>query len=169
MASLKKDVHDSEQALFNPNCITKNLLEDIKRRCQCDKDVTVDLSDELGNVQNLIEHGRKYANDVLKPRGTFVLIRVEKKEGSESPLYTPMLNNIEVVTSSFRERLSRPESNASQRNSESRQRRKSSGSSWSKAKASVLMASGSSKSRKASRNEKRVQISRENGKLGMTL
>lgn len=41
--------------------------------------VLVDLSDEQGNVKNLIEHGRKYANDVLKPRGTFVLIKVESK------------------------------------------------------------------------------------------
>lgn len=39
----------------------------------------MDLSDELGNVKNLLEHGRKYANDVLKPRGTFVLIKVESK------------------------------------------------------------------------------------------
>lgn len=29
---------DAQQAIFNPNCTTKNLLDDIKRRCQCETD-----------------------------------------------------------------------------------------------------------------------------------
>ncbi|KAK3698550.1 hypothetical protein QZH41_014480, partial [Actinostola sp. cb2023] len=156
---------DCQHALFNPNCMTKNLLEDIKRRCKCDKDVTVDLCDEHGNVKNLLEYGKKQATDLLKPRGTFVLIRVEKKENAEYPTYTPMLNDVDVVTSAFVERLTRPDSQSSQRNTESRQRRKSSGSSWARAKTNLMLVSGNTKTRKKSRIDKQsVQFSRENSK-----
>lgn len=64
------------------------------------------------------------------------------------------------------ERLTRPDSQLSQRNTESRQRRKSSSSSWQRAKTSLMAASGNTKTRKPLKQDKRsVQISRENSKL----
>ncbi|KXJ15037.1 uncharacterized protein CXorf65 homolog [Exaiptasia diaphana] len=157
---------DYQQALFNPNCLTKNLLDDIKRRCKCEKDALVDLSDEHGNIKNLLQNTNRPAVDVLKPRGTFILIRVEKKENTEIPTYTPLCTDIEVVTTAFVERLTRPDSQLSQRNVESRQRRKSSSSSWQRARTSLMSVSGNTKARKPSKQDKRsVQISRENTKL----
>ncbi|XP_032225871.1 uncharacterized protein CXorf65 homolog isoform X2 [Nematostella vectensis] len=141
---------DSQEALFNPNCRTQNLLEDIKRRCLCDKDFVVDLSDELGNVKNLLDHTGNYATDLLKAREKFVLIRVEK-------------------------RLSRPESRMSEsgRNTQSRQRRKSSGSSWARARAGILQNSGNksrdSKKPSSRSTDRKTFASRENSKLGMTI
>ncbi|XP_032225870.1 uncharacterized protein CXorf65 homolog isoform X1 [Nematostella vectensis] len=165
---------DSQEALFNPNCRTQNLLEDIKRRCLCDKDFVVDLSDELGNVKNLLDHTGNYATDLLKAREKFVLIRVEKK-GEESPIYTPLLNDLELITTSFIERLSRPESRMSEsgRNTQSRQRRKSSGSSWARARAGILQNSGNksrdSKKPSSRSTDRKTFASRENSKLGMTI
>ena len=112
-------VADGEESIFNPNCRTNILLEDIKRRCNCTKDgkffrtlpnsipvfinyylcvndsvnsretnihvvecfvlVTVDLSDESGNLKYLTDNPMSYATEILKERESFVLIRVESK------------------------------------------------------------------------------------------
>ena len=39
--------------------------------------VDVDLSDHEGNVKHLLEAPAKYANEVLKGRESFVLVKVE--------------------------------------------------------------------------------------------
>lgn len=98
---------DGEESLFNPNCRTHILLDDIRRRCNCTKDgkyeisrrtfpitisvayltwtqyllfiATVDLSDESGNLKYLLNHPLSYATELLKTRESFVLIRVESK------------------------------------------------------------------------------------------
>ncbi|KAJ7392688.1 hypothetical protein OS493_010339 [Desmophyllum pertusum] len=103
---------DGEESIFNPNCRTNILLEDIKRRCNCTKDVTVDLSDESGNLKYLANHPMSYATEILKERESFVLIRVEKKGETEGDSYTPMLNDLIIVTPEFLERLSRCESDS---------------------------------------------------------
>jgi len=103
---------DSEESIFNPNCRTDILLDDIKRRCNCTKDATVDLSDESGNLKYLVNHPLSYASEILKERESFVLIRVEKKGETEGDSYTPMLNDMITVTPEFLERLSRCESDS---------------------------------------------------------
>jgi len=103
---------DGEESIFNPNCRTNILLEDIKRRCNCTKDATVDLSDESGNLKYLADHPTTYATEILKARESFVLIRVEKKGETEGDSYTPMLNDVIIVTPQFLERLSRCESDS---------------------------------------------------------
>ena len=40
---------------------------------------TVDLSDENGNMKNLVDHPLSYANELLKERESFVLIKIESK------------------------------------------------------------------------------------------
>lgn len=103
---------DGEESLFNPNCRTHILLDDIRRRCNCTKDATVDLSDESGNLKYLLNHPLSYATELLKTRESFVLIRVEKKSEDEGDSYTPMLNDIITVTPQFLERLSRCENDS---------------------------------------------------------
>lgn len=103
---------DGEESIFNPNCRTDILLDDIKRRCNCNKDATVDLCDESGNLKYLVNHPLSYATELLKEREAFVLIRVEKKGETEGDSYTPMLNDIITVTPAFLERLSRCESDS---------------------------------------------------------
>jgi len=68
---------DHEEALFNPNCRTLHLLEDIKRRCNCPENVIIDLSDLRGAVKNLTEHQSSNASEFLNERETFILVQVE--------------------------------------------------------------------------------------------
>eukprot|EP00057_Strongylocentrotus_purpuratus_P003714 XP_003727204.1 PREDICTED: uncharacterized protein LOC100889490 isoform X2 [Strongylocentrotus purpuratus] len=100
---------EKEEALFNPNCKTMLLLEDIKRRCRCSTDVEVDLSDREGNIKHLMESPQRYANEVLKERESFVLIKVEKNDESSKPHYIPLLNDIEAIDAAFLARLSTKE------------------------------------------------------------
>jgi len=93
---------DREEALFNPNCRTLHLLEDIKRRCNCAENAVIDLSDLQGAVKNLTDHQAANASEFLNERETFILVRVEKNcEGRDFPLYTPLLHDEDVLTTDF--------------------------------------------------------------------
>jgi len=99
---------DREEALFNPNCRTLHLLEDIKRRCNCAENAVIDLSDLQGAVKNLTDHQAANASEFLNERETFILVRVEKNcEGRDFPLYTPLLHDEDVLTTDFLESLRR--------------------------------------------------------------
>ncbi|XP_068732720.1 uncharacterized protein CXorf65 homolog [Montipora capricornis] len=120
---------DCEESLFNPNCRIEILLDAIKRRCNCTKDATVDLSDEAGNLKYLGNHPLSYASELLKARESFVLIRVEKRDEAEGDYYTPLLNDMITITPEFLDRLSRCENDSlSAKNSASKPVRISSGS-----------------------------------------
>ncbi|XP_068679263.1 uncharacterized protein C22orf15-like [Montipora foliosa] len=86
---------DDEEELFNPNCVTVNLLDNLRRRCGCQKGVTLDLSDEDGEIKNLHEFPTQYAHRILKGREVFILIKVEKGQGDQPTSYTALLNNLE--------------------------------------------------------------------------
>ncbi|XP_033109991.1 uncharacterized protein CXorf65 homolog isoform X2 [Anneissia japonica] len=96
---------EREEALFNPNCKTMLLLENIRQRCRLGEDVEVDLADPEGNVKHLIDASLRYANEVLKDRETFVLIKVENDD-SRKPSYIPLLNDNEFIDAAFLARLS---------------------------------------------------------------
>lgn len=100
---------DHEEALFNPNCRILHLLEDIRRRCNCPENVVIDLSDLRGAVKNLTDHQSSNASEFLNERETFILVRVEKNttEGRDFPLYTPLLDDEDVLTTDFLESLRR--------------------------------------------------------------
>ncbi|XP_072049670.1 uncharacterized protein CXorf65 homolog [Amphiura filiformis] len=104
---------EKEEALFNPNCKTLLLLENIKLRCNCTDDVDVDLSDHEGNVKHLLEAPARYANEVLKGREAFVLVKVEKNDDSQKPNYVPLLNDSEAIDAAFLARLSTKDSSGS--------------------------------------------------------
>lgn len=88
---------EDRRALFNPNCRNVNLLRDIKIKCNCNIDETIDLSDENGEVANLWSHPEDYGRNFLAERGNFILVRVEKDEDStdERVTYSPMLYGME--------------------------------------------------------------------------
>ncbi|XP_015760052.1 PREDICTED: uncharacterized protein CXorf65 homolog [Acropora digitifera] len=130
---------DCQEALFNPNCIIKVLLEDIKKRCRRNREELIDLSDESGNLKNLLDHKTEYATDLLKARHSFILIRLEKKQGEELFTYTPLLNDIRTITSTFLQHLTRPQSSQSSVSPPSRQGRRKSSANWTKARTSLAL------------------------------
>lgn len=130
---------DCQEALFNPNCMIKVLLEDIKKRCRRNREELIDLSDESGNLKNLLDHKTEYATDLLKARHSFILIRLEKKQGEELFTYTPLLNDIRTITSTFLQHLTRPQSSQSSVSPPSRQGRRKSSANWTKARTSLAL------------------------------
>ncbi|KAK2573638.1 Uncharacterized protein P5673_001315 [Acropora cervicornis] len=130
---------DCQEALFNPNCMIKVLLEDIKKRCRRNREELIDLSDESGNLKNLLDHKTEYATDLLKARHSFILIRLEKKQGEDLFTYTPLLNDIRTITSTFLQHLTRPQSSQSSVSPPSRQGRRKSSANWTKARTSLAL------------------------------
>lgn len=130
---------DCQEALFNPNCMIKVLLEDIKKRCRRNREELIDLSDESGNLKNLLDHKTEYATDLLKARHSFILIRLEKKQGEDLFTYTPLLNDIRTITTTFLQHLTRPQSSQSSISPPSRQGRRKSSANWTKARTSLAL------------------------------
>ncbi|XP_028401459.1 uncharacterized protein CXorf65 homolog [Dendronephthya gigantea] len=98
---------DGEVLVCNPACKTDVLLDDIRKRCSYEKEVMVDLSDESGNLKYLRGHPESYATEFLKDRESLVLIKVDKNPVDDATTYTPLLEDVFIVTSSFIERLTR--------------------------------------------------------------
>ncbi|XP_046852055.1 uncharacterized protein CXorf65 homolog [Xenia sp. Carnegie-2017] len=96
---------DGEELLCNLECKTNVLLDDIRRRCSYGKEVMVDLSDENGNLKYLRGHPESYATEFLKNRESLVLVRVNKNPINDTITYSPLLEDIFIVTTSFIERL----------------------------------------------------------------
>lgn len=86
---------DNEEAIFNPWCSSHTLMEWIRKKCNCEEDVTIDLVDLEGQVTNLAGRSKEYANEIVTGRGTYILIRVEKLQENGQYHYTSLLNNLE--------------------------------------------------------------------------
>lgn len=70
----------SEQRIFNSNCHIINLLSCIYQTFEYEPSIVLDLADETtGSLQNLKEYPKEYANTILKPRGTYVLVQITSK------------------------------------------------------------------------------------------
>ncbi|XP_041377638.1 uncharacterized protein LOC121390008 [Gigantopelta aegis] len=87
---------DDQEALFNPWCSTQTLVDWIRRKCECPKDVVIDLVDLDGQVKNLSGSSEEYANELVTGRETYILIHVEKADNGPNR-YIPLLNNIEKI------------------------------------------------------------------------
>ncbi|XP_077314145.1 uncharacterized protein CXorf65-like [Lithobates pipiens] len=96
---------DSEEMLFNINCKVQLLLEGIKSSCHCDSEGDVELADESGQVKNLLENQQRYANEVLSERETCVLLGVTRLQDSLDVIFTPLLNDDNIVNSKFLAKL----------------------------------------------------------------
>ncbi|XP_031556592.1 uncharacterized protein CXorf65 homolog, partial [Actinia tenebrosa] len=105
MAFITVRFGDNEEELFNPNCVTLNLMDNIRRRCRCQRGVILDLSDEDGDLKNLPEYSNHYADKFLKARQKFVLIKIEKGSGESPTTYTSMLNDLETINPKLLSRL----------------------------------------------------------------
>ncbi|XP_002736063.1 uncharacterized protein CXorf65 homolog [Saccoglossus kowalevskii] len=96
---------DNQQRIFNPMCSSMILLECIRKNCQCEKGVTLDLLDENGHVKNLPENLQSYASDFLEGRGTYWLIKVEKGNEDTPNKYTLLLSQPEKHCPELQQRL----------------------------------------------------------------
>ncbi|XP_032218024.2 uncharacterized protein CXorf65 homolog [Nematostella vectensis] len=97
---------DDRKELFNPDCRSCLLLNNIKERCDCEEDDIVDLSDETGNLKDLLNHPLEYASKYLTPREILVLVKGEKADGDRMT-FVPLLENLES-DAEFLERLNPP-------------------------------------------------------------
>ncbi|XP_048761935.1 uncharacterized protein LOC125670666 isoform X1 [Ostrea edulis] len=88
---------DNQEAIFNPWCSSYTLMEWIRKKCNCENDILIDLVDMDGQVKNLSARTKEYASEVVNPRETYVLIRVEiffPEIGDGKYNYTSLLNNL---------------------------------------------------------------------------
>ncbi|XP_045173617.2 uncharacterized protein CXorf65 homolog [Mercenaria mercenaria] len=86
---------DNEEAIFNPWCSSYTLMEWIRKKCNCDDDIVIDLVDMDGQVTNLPGRTKEYATEVVTARGIYILIRVERLPDNGQFHYTALLNNLE--------------------------------------------------------------------------
>ncbi|XP_061193024.1 uncharacterized protein CXorf65 homolog [Saccostrea echinata] len=68
---------DEQSRLFNANCRNDVLLQHIKKRCDCQRDDIVELSDEKGVVKHLRNYPYDYGIDHLRERETLILLKVD--------------------------------------------------------------------------------------------
>ncbi|RDD41767.1 Uncharacterized protein CXorf65-like protein [Trichoplax sp. H2] len=101
---IKVRYSDSKEVIVNPNCRVFVLLESLKKTCSLESDVTVDLSDEEGNVKFLSDSLNSYANEHLNERSSYILIRVQKSS-NDTKNYVPLLIDDEVINEEFLARL----------------------------------------------------------------
>ncbi|KAI8782465.1 hypothetical protein BgiMline_027390 [Biomphalaria glabrata] len=103
---------DDKEALLNPRCPTQTFVQCIRRICDCDNDMVLDLVDLDGQIKNLPMSSEDYASDYVTGRETYVVIRVEK-EGENGPnRYISLLNHLDKINPDLLVKLndlSRPE------------------------------------------------------------
>lgn len=134
MAFVVINYGDNQQKLFNPDCRTRFLIDNIKERCNYPKEMDVELSDDQGNVKNIWQSDELYANSVLNvERENLILLEVKRIESKrnasdyrkhhqqhrdkshEDITYVPLLNNEKIVNSKFTARLSSRDETSSHR------------------------------------------------------
>ncbi|KAM4709213.1 uncharacterized protein C22orf15 homolog [Discoglossus pictus] len=98
---------DDNQIILNTNCRIVNLTESLKEKCQCEADASIDLLDESGNLINLcdLEGSQDNAINYLKERQRYILVRINKGDGSEPARYESMLDNLGKRHPELAERL----------------------------------------------------------------
>ncbi|XP_072885876.1 uncharacterized protein [Hemitrygon akajei] len=92
---------DNEHAHFNIFCKTRVLLDYIKQSCHYETEAEIDLADEHGEVQNLLQAQHGCASDILTAREVYVLLGVNRPASPSKSGYTPLLNNDYIVNSNF--------------------------------------------------------------------
>ncbi|XP_069080540.1 uncharacterized protein CXorf65 homolog isoform X1 [Pleurodeles waltl] len=96
---------DNEEALFNIHCRVQLLLEGIKRTCHCEPEVEIELADENGQIKNLLENRHCYASEILSERETCILLAVSRPAGTTEAVFTPLLNDEDIINSKFLAKL----------------------------------------------------------------
>ena len=105
----------NEEMLFNSNCYTQVLIENIKKRCKLESDQTIDLADEYANIKGLIDQSpTEYASSLLQPRYSYILVQVkssvDERTGDVAKTYSPLLEGLEITNPEFLARLNNAKS-----------------------------------------------------------
>ncbi|XP_065054710.1 uncharacterized protein LOC135683396 [Rhopilema esculentum] len=98
---------NNQYALFNPNCKTAVLLDDIKKRCKCHDASILDVSDEKGEIKHLQDHTHEYATKLLKGREILILLELKTNKETKEVTYLPLLKNMKKLYPNVIERLSK--------------------------------------------------------------
>ena len=101
---------DNEELLFNSDCCTKALIENIKKRCKLPSNQLIDLADEQANIKGLSEQpGMKFASLLLQQRSSYILLQVnvsiDEKTGDVQKTYTALLHGLNETNPEFLARL----------------------------------------------------------------
>ncbi|XP_071849780.1 uncharacterized protein CXorf65-like [Apostichopus japonicus] len=97
---------DNQQKIFNPYCSSEVLLESIRQQCTEEEEVTIDLSDSAGNIKNLNNNLKAYANAYLEGRESYWLIKIEKGRTDNDPTkYSLMITDPESTCPELTSRL----------------------------------------------------------------
>ncbi|XP_064622183.1 uncharacterized protein CXorf65 homolog [Lineus longissimus] len=92
---------ENQEKIFNPNCLNKVLLANIKERCGCRCIDIVDLSDEEGQVKNLNSSLTQYGTNFFTNRERLILLKVERhhvvrgEHDTISTTFKPLLQALE--------------------------------------------------------------------------
>lgn len=95
-----------EQILFNPDCSTRLLLENIKKRCHCRTKDAIALVDDKINIISF-EESLENASSLFTDRGVYILVEVHKKEDGVL-VYRPLLDSPDSDILAKLEALSSP-------------------------------------------------------------
>ncbi|XP_028513957.1 uncharacterized protein CXorf65 homolog isoform X2 [Exaiptasia diaphana] len=88
---------ENEQSLFNLNCRTRVLYENIKERCDCDSEDCIDLADENGVLKGFPDRltENEYGCEFLTSRASYILLQIHF---TTTKLYNKKVNP-DIVTS----------------------------------------------------------------------
>ncbi|KAI0223047.1 hypothetical protein LSAT2_025703 [Lamellibrachia satsuma] len=98
-------LQDNKQAIFNPWCSCTSLLDYLKKKCDCANIATIDLIDMDGQVTNLSEHPKEYAYPYVGSRSTYILVKVEKQNGTNTNGYFPLLDDLDMYHPELADKL----------------------------------------------------------------
>ena len=106
----------NEEMLFNSYCYTQSLIESIRKRCELEPNLIIDLADEYANIKGISEQpATEYASSVLQPRCSYVLVQVklsiDERTGDVIKTYSPLLEDLEKTNPEFLARLTNTKSN----------------------------------------------------------
>ncbi|KAG8455883.1 hypothetical protein GDO86_001903 [Hymenochirus boettgeri] len=96
-----------QQIILNSNCKVVNLVESLREKCHCGPEVPIDLMDDSGNLINLsdLDGSPENATNHLRERHCYILVKINRGDGSEPVQYESMLENLSKSYPELAERL----------------------------------------------------------------
>ncbi|XP_074662378.1 uncharacterized protein LOC141914930 [Tubulanus polymorphus] len=75
---------DNEFEIFNPNCKNHLLLENIRKRCNCQIHDIVELCDDKGVIKHLRSNPFDYGTNYVTSRENLVLVKVDTEDNENN-------------------------------------------------------------------------------------
>eukprot|EP00057_Strongylocentrotus_purpuratus_P006633 XP_011661107.1 PREDICTED: uncharacterized protein LOC105436816 [Strongylocentrotus purpuratus] len=90
----------TDYQLINLNCMLVNVMDLLRKKCSIDdEDVSLDLADEEGMLKCLPDYNvRVNTKHLLKPRSTYVPIKMERDENDVAKPYEPFVKQLKENT-----------------------------------------------------------------------